>query len=84
MTTKSTITVTDDGTHMKIEVSHDPIPSGPVETWHGPAKTTEMMMTMFHLNAEASGLLPIIDARKNWDTGETFITRRDKQEGDRT
>lgn len=84
MITKSTITVTDDGTHMKIEVSHDPIPSGPVETWHGPSKTTEIMMTFLHMEAEKAGLLPIIDARKNWDTNETFITRRDKPEGGKT
>lgn len=84
MITKSTITVTDDGKHMKVEISHDPIPSGPVKTWHTPAKTTEMMMSFLHSEAEKSGLFPIVDARKNWDTGETFITRRDGQEGDKT
>lgn len=80
---KSTITVTDDGKAIKIEVSHDPIPSGPCETWHSPAQTTELMMMLFHIETERAGMKPIIDARKNWDTGETFITRRDK-EGDKT
>lgn len=82
--TKSTITVTDDGTHMKIEVAHDPKPTGPIETWHSAAKTTEVMMTWLHMEAEKAGLLPVVDAKKNWDTGETFITRRDKPEGDKT
>lgn len=79
MITKSTITVTDDGTHMKVEVSHDPIPSGPLSTWHQPAQSTELMMTMFQIETERSGLFPIVDARKNWDTDETFITRRDQK-----
>lgn len=79
MITKSTITVPDDGTHMKVEVAHDPIPSSPIETWNQPAKTVELMMTLFQMEAERSGLLPIVDARKNWDTDETYITRRDQK-----
>lgn len=79
MITKSTITVTDDGTHMKVEVAHDPIPSGPLSTWNQPAQVVELMMALFQKETESRGLLPMIDARKNWDTDETFITRRDQK-----
>lgn len=82
MITKSTITITDDGNHMRIEISHDPKPTGQLETWNKAAQTAEIMMLLFHAETERAGMKPIIDARKNWDTDETFITRRDKEEGE--
>lgn len=78
--TKSTITITDDGKHIRIEVDHNPIPKGPPDQdgWSKPARIAEVMMRLFREQTDEAGIQPLIEAKKNWDTGDIDVTRRDE------
>lgn len=78
--TKSTITITDDGKQVQIEVRNDPLPIGPRETWHIPARTADGMIRNLLERGAEKGLKPAFEVSKNAVTGHIDVTTRLEQQ----
>lgn len=77
---KSIITITDDGKQVKVEVTHDPVPAGPRETWHVPATTADGMVRNLMERGMEKGLKLAFAASKNAVTGHIDVTTRQEQQ----
>lgn len=76
---KSTITITDDGKQVKVEVAHDPEPAGPRPTWHVPARTADALVRKMMEAGRKGGQEPFLEIVKNAMTGHVDVTTRRKE-----
>lgn len=79
MKSKSIITITDDGQHIKIECVHDPVPSGNMSEWSIPAMIADAMCKFVINRTNEDGIQPFYEHYKNSLTGHQKITTRAKE-----
>lgn len=74
--TKSTITITDDGKAISLTVAHDPMPTGPRDSWNIPAKIADDVVRGLIENAKNNGKQPLLESTMDTRTGHINITTR--------
>lgn len=78
---KSTITISDhDDGQIKITINHEPMPTGPRDTWNPTARVADMMAKILLDEGAKHGKYPTAEASMSALTGELHVTTRKKED----